>query len=97
MPAVPLKFYWKRGIGSPDQSNRKHTLGVFAKKKSCWIQQAPHLVSSHLSEAYMGDVETKRMGLLKQMHSDKCFWFKYLYNELKKEKDKAKHPMQSLI
>jgi hypothetical protein len=26
----------------------------------------------------------KNESILKEMHSDKCFWFEYLYNELKK-------------
>jgi len=54
-------------------------VGILLHRKLLDIDMAIELFGEPIKTIW-----EKNESLLKEMHSDKCFWFEYLYNEIKK-------------
>jgi len=58
-------------------------VGILLHRKLLDIDMARELFGEPIKAIW-----EKNERILKEMHSDKCFWFEYLYNELKKREQR---------
>jgi hypothetical protein len=58
-------------------------VGILLHRKLLDVDMARELFGEPIKTIW-----EKNKPILKEMHSDKCFWFEYLYNEIKKKEQR---------
>jgi hypothetical protein len=102
LTSKPFMNYWRQAITREGKDYNEYVkkqgavellqistyfegVGILLHRKLLDIDMARELFGEPMKSIW-----EKNEPILKEMHSDKCFWFEYLYNEVKKKEQKLK-------
>jgi hypothetical protein len=100
LTSKPFMNYWRQAMTREEKDYNEYVkkqgavellqistyfegVGILLHRKLLDIDMARELFGEPMKSIW-----EKNEPILKEMHSDKCFWFEYLYNEVKKKEQK---------